>query len=290
MKLHRIISSLVALVVLGSAVNAQSTIAPRSLDLTFGKSFWGSVLPSYDLGPDDGNAFTDDQDSLGAYWELAAIRRVLNTRTSFEARSFFGYSWANQSADEDVSIINPIGGGTTALSGGDAKLNSDTTHYGIDLAIIDTWRTQFGGLSAGLAFSYMAFDQDFDARYAGAGLFEQELDQDFVGGKGILGWEGCLLDRPTSLRLSFGYYNLDAEYNYEGLQLAGSDSLSLADHTATVELRATRWYQMGDWYTGWTLGGMYIEDFAQIDSVAGTGATLVTDDAATVMAMVEILL
>ncbi|MEM6689603.1 MAG: hypothetical protein AAF664_09265 [Planctomycetota bacterium] len=290
MKPYRIALSLLALTFMAGMANAQSTIAPRSLDLTFGKSFWGSMLPGYDLGPDDGDAFTDDQDSLGAYWELAAIRRVLNTRTSFEARSFFGYSWANQSATENVNIINPIGGGTTALSGGAAKLNSDTTHYGFDLAILDTWRTDFGGLSAGLAFSYMAFDQDFDARYAGAGLFEQELDQDFIGGKGILGWEGCLFDRPTSVRASFGYYNLDADYGYEGLQLAGVENLSLADHTATVEVRATRWYQMGDWYTGWTLGGMYIEDFAQIDTVAGTGATLVTDDAATAMAMVEILL
>ncbi|MDA8744429.1 hypothetical protein N9N28_07345 [Rubripirellula amarantea] len=288
--------SIVAIVVaclLGQSARAQTTISDRPLELTFGKASWATLMPGYELGSETGGglAFQDDLDSPGALWELRAIRRFLHTRTSFEARTFYGTSWSNQSnSTTGISVPNPVDGSAIARGAGNAHLGSDLDHYGIDLVIRDTWRTQFGGLSAGMAFSYMAFDQEFELNFNETRLMTETLDSDFLGGKVILGWDGYLLGKASTLDLWIGYFDVDADYNYTGGTAPGSLNKQLADQSATIETRWTTWHHWGDRLIGTTLGGMYITDMPTIVHNSGSQATLSTDDAATVSLMFEILL
>lgn len=278
---------------LSQSAGAQTTISDRPLELTFGKATWATLMPGYELGTETGGglAFQDDLDSPGALWEMRAIRRFLHTRTSFEARAFYGLSWSNQNNDTTgISIPNPVDGSAIAGGAGNAHLGTDLDHYGIDLVIRDTWQTRFGGLSAGLAFSYMAFDQDFELNFDDTRLLTESLDSDFLGGKAVLGWDGYVLGRATTLDLWFGYFDLEADYNYTGGTTPGSLNKTLADHSATIEARWTTWSQWGDYYVGTTLGGMYLTDMPSIDHNTGSQVSLSTEDAATVSMMFEILL
>jgi hypothetical protein len=287
-----IISGMLASI-FASTANAQSTIAPRPFDLTFGKSTIGTLMPGYDLGLDtEGrSAFQDDMDNVGASWELKAVRRFLHTRTSFETRAFYGLSFSNQSqAASDVDVFSPIDGSSNPFTGGRAYLDSDLDIYGGDFTIKDTWQTRFGGLSAGMAFSYMAFDQSFDAEYSQVRLLSEQLNSDFIGGKAVLGWDGCLLGRATSLDLGFGYYDLDVDYQFIGGAVAGNLNKELSDHSATIDVNWTTWAQLGKFYTGLTLGGMYFTDMPTIQHNNGSQVSLGTDDAATLNVTVQILL
>lgn len=254
---------------------------------------WGTLMPGYDLGTADtgGSAFQDDQDSLGVNWELKAVKRFLHTRTSFESRIFYGLSWSNQTGGPaGIDIPNPISGANSNFTGGQAHLDSDLDHYGFDLSIRDTWRTAVGGLSAGMSFSYMAFDQEFQAEYNQVRILTETLDSDFLGGKGFVGWEGFVFGRATNLDLAFGYFNLDADYQFDGGSVTGNLGKSLADHASTVEASWTTWTHVGKYYTGLTLAGMYISEMPTIEHNVGSQVTLNTEDAGTVSAMVQILL
>ena len=278
---------------LASNAHGQTTISNRPFDLTFSKSFLGTLMPGYDLGTSDGggSAFQDDLDSLGANWELKAVRRFLHTRTSFETRAFYGLSWSNQTGGPDgINVFSPLDGSGNAFTGGSAHLGSDLSHYGIDLTIKDTWQTRFGGLSAGMAFSYMAFDQNFEAEYNQIRLLSEDLNSDFLGGKAVFGWDGFVLGRATTLDLGFGYYDLEADYQFEGGAVAGSLSKDLVDFAGTVDVKWTTWTQIGRFYTGLSIGGMYISDMPTIHHNAGSQVSLGTDDAATINATIEILL
>ena len=275
------------------SVRAQSTIAPRPFDLTFSTSAIGTLLPSYNLGTASagGSAFQDDLDNAGAKWELKAVRRYLHTRTSFETRVFYGLSGSDQGqSPSDVDVFNPIDGSSNVFTGGSAALGSFLNHYGADFTIKDTWQTRFGGLSAGVAFSYFAFDQDFDADYGQLRLLSEDLDSDFLGGKGVFAWEGLLFGRATSLDLGLGYYDLDVDYQFNGNAVAGSLGKDLSDQSGTIDFNWTTWTQLGRFYTGLTIGGLYISDIGTIQHNAGSQVTLGTDDAAVLNASIQILL
>ncbi|QDT02348.1 hypothetical protein K227x_07240 [Rubripirellula lacrimiformis] len=276
-----------------TSASAQSTISDDPFELTFGKAFWGALLPEYKVGTDanGGNAFQDDGDTLGAMWELKAVQRFLWTRTSFETRAFYGLANANSNANPiDVDVANPLTGANSALSGGNSHLDADVDHYGFDFALRDTWRTRFGGLSAGCSFNYMAFDQDFNVEYGGNRLFREELDSDFVGGKGFVGWDGIFLGRKSNLDFSVGYFDMDADYNFVGGTIAGTGTDSISKNSTTVEALFTTRQQMGGWQVGFTTGVMYISDMPTIEHDVAGIASLNTDDAVTIRAMVEIVL
>ena len=279
--------------IFAQGVQAQSTIAPRPFDLTFAKTTNGFLLPSYNLGTsaEGGSAFQDDLDNIGSTGELKAVRRYLHTRTSFETRIFYGLSFSNQTqSPSDINVFNPIDGSGNAFTGGSAHLGGDLDYYGGDFAIKDTWQTRFGGLSAGVAFSYFAFDQSFDADYGRLRLLSEDLNSDFLGGKGVFGWEGFLFGRATSLDLGLGYYDLDADYQFNGNAVAGNLSKELSDQSGTIDLSMTTWTQIGRFYTGLSIGGMYISDMPTIQHNDGSQVTLGTDDAAVLNATIQILL
>lgn len=293
MRLNFLVLCVIVSGAFATAARAQSTIAPRPLDLTFGKSTIGTLMPGYNLGENaaGGSAFQDDLDSIGASWELKAVRRFLGTRTSFETRVFYGLSFSNQlQTAGDIDVFNPIDGSGNAFSGDQGALETDLDMYGGDFAIKDTWQTQLGGLTAGMAVSYIAIDQDFEANYGGLRLLSEQLDSDFLGGKALLGWEGFLMGRATNLDLGFGYYDLDAEYQFHGGAVAGDLTKELADQSATIDFQWTTWTQLGRFYTGLTVGGVYFTEMPTIIHNDGSQVTLGTDDAAIVNVMVQILL
>lgn len=269
---------------------AQSTISNDPFEIDLGKGTWGVLLPSYDLGTDSGgsSAFQDDLDNPGFLFQLRTIRRFLGTRTSFESRWFYGWGDANSLGNElDIDFANPATGATESLSGGRSHLSSDLDHYGFELTLRDTWQTRFGGLSAGIHFSYFAFDQDFDTRYGGVDLFEETLESDFIGGKGFVGWDGFLKGRASNIDVAVGYFDVDAEYEFNAGSIAGERKLSGRDFSTTVEVNATTRTQWNLCEVGLTFGVMYISDMPQIIHAPGAAATLGDGDAVLINGMVE---
>ncbi len=282
-----------SLVLPSSHALGQSTISDRPLELTFAKGIFGVQLPQYSVGTSDqgGSAYHDDGDTIGALWELKAVRRFLGTRTSFETNAFYGIAFANSNTDPSgVDIPSPISGASNVFSGGRTHLDADVSHYGFDASLRDTWRTQFGGLSTGCGFSYMAFDQDFDVKYSGARLFEEELDSDFVGGKAFVGWDGLFLGRQSNVDLTGGFYDVTGNYQFSGGSIAGSKTDEIKTTSGTFDASFTTWTVFAGRDIGMTGGAMYIAEMPSIQRDASGASVLGTDDAAVFRLMVQILL
>lgn len=274
---------------LAPAARGQSTISNDPYELDFGKGMWGVMLPSYELGTSSAGGFgiQDDLDDPGFFWQLKGIRRFLGTRTSAEVRTFYAAAGANSLRPEgNFDFLNPADGSAQSLTGGRGQLHSDVDHYGFDFALRDTWVTPVGGLSAGMTISYMAFDQEFESRYNTISLFEEQLESDFVGGKGFVGWDGYLFGYASNIDLLFGYYDVDAAYEFAGNTIGGSRSIERGDQSATVEIWATTRTEFNIGEVGLTLGAMYIDQMPRIIHNQGA-ATIGTDSAATLTAMVE---
>ncbi len=273
--------------------NAQSTISENPLELTASGGLWAPLMPAYKLGTaaGGGNAIRDDQDNVGGIVRLKAIRRFLGTRTSFELKGFFAD--ADSSSNSGVTAMNvpnPTSGANVPLAGGAPSLKSQIQHYGGDIGLRDTWRTRFGGLSAGAFFSYMAFDQDFDVNYSATDLFRENLKSDFQGGKLLFGWDGSWRCHPTNLDLGVGFYDMNADYNVIGQSIPGQFATGLNKTVTTIETSLTTRSQIRNVQVGLTFGVMYISDMPQINHNAGSAASLGTDDAVTLSGMIDILL
>lgn len=291
---HAIIyASLLVCLLVSGVTNGQSTITDRPFDLVAGSGLWGSFLPDYEWGTDagGGTAFQDDLDDIGYYGDIKAIRRFLGTRTSFEARGFYAFSESSSSSgSSSVSLPNPIDGTSSLLSGGSARFDADTDHYGYDIGLRDTWRTRYGGLSGGCMFSYMAFDQTFDLGYGGTSLMSEELNSDFVGGKGVFGWDGIFLGRPSTLDVAVGFYQLRADYEFRGDALAGSLADRIHKTPVTVEAVFSNYHKIRNLQLGTTFGVTYLGKMPVIEHNAGSRVSIGTDDGLLVRLMLEVLL
>ncbi|WP_144057460.1 hypothetical protein [Novipirellula maiorica] len=271
----------------------QSTISNSPFDLTLSKGSWIASLPEYQMGTNSsgGSAFFDDQDQFGGIVRLDAVRRALGTRTSFEGNIF--YAFAGSSSDGstgDINFPNPADGSNLLRSGASPQFDSDVQHYGGDLVIRDTWKTRFGGLSAGVAYSLMGFDQDFELDDGSLRLFKEELDTDFQGGKVVTGWDGYLLGRASNLKLNVGIYDMDANYWATPSAVPANYSAELSKTTYTIETEFTTRDQLWGYDVGMTIGVTYFADMPTINHNVGSAATLGTDDAVTVSLMCDILL
>jgi hypothetical protein len=276
-----------------SFVSAQSTISDRELELTSGGGMWTALLPAYELGTNTNGspAFRDNLDDVGFFGQLKAVRRFLGTRTSFETKTYYAFAESISTTDViDVDVPNPATGANNLWTGGRTHLRSRIQHYGIDVALRDTWRTRFGGLSAGAAFSYMAFDQNFDVDYGADQLLVEDLDTDFLGGKAIFGWDGCVRSQPSNLDLAIGIYDMDVDYRLLGQSISGFATNELTEYVVTVEPSFTTHTMFRGFRVSWTVGVMYISDMPTIVHAPGSDATLDTDDALTLNTMFEILL
>jgi len=281
--------------VLVPAASAQSTISDQPFELIYGSGPWGVLLPSYQLGTDatGAPAFQDDGDTFGGRWELTAIRRFLGTRTSFETTVFYGWAEANSNGTTAAipTLPNPDTGVNTPLAAGSTHLENSLDHYGVDVALRDTWRTRFGGLSAGAAFSYMAFDQDFDLTYNGGRLLREKVESDLIGGKAILGWDGCLYGRRSKLDVAVGYFDLDVDYAFQGTAtVPGSVTAGIEDYATTAEAEFTTYMSLRGYDTGISFGFMYISDLPQVIHDAGVPSSGTTDEAWLIQSMLTIAL
>jgi hypothetical protein len=272
---------------------AQSTISDRPFELVAGNGAWFSWLPTYELGADASGfpALQDDMDDVGYYGDLKAIRRFLGTRTSLEARGFYGFSETNTTTEVlDANVPNPIDGAANLLTGGSLSLASDTDHYGIDVGLRDTWRTRFGGLSGGCLFSFMEFDQDFDVEYGSLGLLSESLDSEYLGGKGVVGWDGRFWGSPSNLDIAVGFYQLRADYRYRGEQIPGSFATTMHKTPVTVETIFSSYRDIHRYRLGLTIAATYIAQMPVIEHEANVPVSLGTDSGAMLRLMVEILL
>ena len=275
-----------------SAVNAQSTISDSPFDLTASAGPWVALLPDYELGDASGSpAFDNDMDDLGGMVRLDAVRRALGTRTSFEADLFFAYAGASSdSGATSISVPNPADGVNAPLTGSRTSFDADTIFFGGDLIIRDTWQTRFGGLSAGIAYSVLNLDQDFDVAYDGTTLFEEELDSDFQGAKIVSGWDGYIFCRPSKLDFNVGIYDLQSAYAASAGSIAANHATELRKTTYTIETSFTTRRDVGRFDVGLILGATYFADLPVINHNVGSAATLSTDDAVTLTCMIELLL
>ena len=275
--------------IIATAASAQTVLTNDPFELFIGKGTSALLLPDYEAGVSSGGgeAFEDDLDELAYGVQILAVRRFLHTRTSFETRLNFNINEANTLATPgDISFANPGTGVTETLSGGRANLEADAVYYGFDTGLRDTWRTRLGGLSAGLTFSYFAIDQDFQATYNGADVYEEELNSDFLGGKGFVGWERMFGTRPISVDLWYGYFNVDAEYDFRGQSIGGISQREFSDHTSTAEIWVSTRQRMNNGTLGLAFGGTYITDMPSL--IQDQGATMIgTDDAGTLNALIQ---
>ncbi|TWT82562.1 hypothetical protein CA13_40250 [Planctomycetes bacterium CA13] len=276
-----------------SHAQAQSTISHTPFNLTASTGAWIADLPDYDLGTNasGGSAFFDNQSDFGGIVRLDAVRRALGTRTSFEGNIF--YAFADSSSDGnlgDITFANPADGAGVALTGANPRFDGSVRHYGGDLIIRDTWQTRFGGLNAGLAYSFMAFDQDFDLADGSTALFQEKLDTDFQGAKIVSGWDGYLFGRASKLDFNVGFYDMNVDYLAVPGSVAASSASEMQQTTYTVETAFTTRSNIRGVDVGLTVGVTYFSDMPVIDHVAGSPASLSTDDAVTVSCMLELLL
>ena len=277
-----------------TSASGQSTISDEPFELTYGSGPMGILSPSYRLGTDADGAtvYQDDGDTLGGLWKLEAVRRFLGTRTSFETSAFYGYTTANSNGSSlDADIPNPADGSNIAFGPSPTHLINEMNMWGIDVALRDTWRTRFGGLSAGVAFSYMYFDQDFKVDRGSSRIIKEHLDHDYIGGKGFVGWDGCICGRRSKLDLAVGFFDLDVDYQFNGTpDVPGSLMSKLADTATTVEGDFTTYFNMMGYDCGFTFGVLYISEFGQIVHDPLVPASLQTDDAVLITGMVQISL
>lgn len=295
--MKRVLSLLVVLcaTMFANVASAQSTISDDTWDLSFGKGVWGALLPSYSPGISGAgdSALQSDGDDPGAIWELGAIRHFHGTRTSLEARGFFAMALGNSNDTIDtLGLFAPTTGLLTIAPGNlRTHLDADTFHWGFDISLRDTWRTEFGGLSAGLGFSQMAINQNFVSTITATTsnteleLLDESVDSFYLGGIGFVGWDGYLFGRASNLDLTFGYYNLDSEYEVDFLGDTGS--LERGDHAFKVALDGTTRVRLGGRDIGLTLGATYISDITVVDRVPSSAATLGTEDGVLLNASVE---
>jgi hypothetical protein len=168
-------------------------------------------------------------------------------------------------------------------------LGSDLDHYGYDITLRDTWKTRFGGLSAGTSFSYFAFDQDFEASYGQRALFQESLESDFLGGKALFGWDGWVLGRATNLDLAIGGFDVNADYDFDARSVAGNRTAHRDDISTTIELWASRRAEVNWGEIAISAGTMYISEMPQIVHAPGSVATISADDAMTAQFLVEFI-
>lgn len=280
-------------ITLSPALQAQSTISNEPFELSTGQGLWGAFLPAYELGTNANGApaFRDNLDDVGYHGDIKAVRRFLGTRTSFEGRVFFGHAQSKSTTDPiAIDVTNPISGVISSLSGSGTSLKSKVDNYGFDLTLRDTWRTRFGGLSAGCAFSYIGFDQTFDVNYGSSSLMREKLDSDYRGGKGFVGWDGCICGRATNIDFLVGVYDMNAKYDFSGGTLAGAGVVESTKTTTTIETNITTRQDFRKLQLGATLGVMYFSDMPTIEHNVGAPVTLGTDDAVSLKLLFEILL
>lgn len=274
-------------------VQGQSTISNSPFELSTGQGLWGALLPAYSLGEDGSGstALSDDMDALGYQGDLKAVRRFLGTRTSFEGRAF--YATAESTANggsSNLTMLRPADGSPAEIQPGATRLRSDVENYGFDVLLRDTWITRFGGLSAGCAFSYLAFDQTFNSTVGGAALLREELDSDFRGGKGFVGWDGCFCGRPTNIDLLVGFYDMNAAYDSQAGILGAAAQNEMTKNVTTIETNFTTRRDFREIQIGATLGVTYFSDMPTIERAAGQAVSIGTDDAVTLKFLFEILL
>lgn len=278
-----------------NVASAQSTISDDTWDLSLGKGVWGALLPSYSPGITGGgeSALQSDGDNPGAIWELGAIRHFHGTRTSLEARGFFALALSNSNDTIDtLGLFGPTTGLLTIAPGNlRTHLDADTFHWGFDISLRDTWRTDFGGLSAGLGLSQMAINQNFVSTITATTsnteleFLDESVDSFYLGGIGFVGWDGYLFGRASNLDLTFGYYNLDSEYEVDFLGTQGA--LERSDHAYKVALDGTTRFCLGGRDIGLTLGATYISDITVVERVSGSPVVLGTEDGVLINASVE---
>jgi hypothetical protein len=279
--------------VVSAVARAQSTISDRACEVLVGNGMWVSSLPDYELGTTGGGttAIRDSLDDVGYYGDIKAIRRFLGTRTSFEARGFYGYSGSRSTFDvSDIDIPSPLDGGINSFSGGSSRFSSDTDHYGYDIGLRDTWRTRFGGISGAALFSFMAFDQTFDLDYGGSRLMSEQLNSDYIGGKGVFGWDGLVFGRPSTLDIAIGFYQLRADYRFEGGSISGFRSNRMYKKPVTVEAIFSRYHACRGFQVGVTAAATYLSEMPRIDHNQGSTVSLGSDDGFLFRLMFEILL
>lgn len=276
-----------------NSANAQSTNSNRSYEWTAGGGLWGSLLPSYELGatPAGSPAYRDSLNNLGGITQMKVVRRWLWTRTNFEAKGFFAASDSTASSGMvDADVPDPITGAISNLTGGQPYLKSKAQNYGGDIGLRDTWRTRFGGLSAGALFSYMRLDQKFDVNYSATDLFREDLDSEFRGGKAVFGWDGYIKGCPTNLDLQIGFYDLNTDYRVVGQATPGQSRTRWQRNSTTIETSITARKCVYDVEVIGTLGVMYITDMPAIAHNVGAPASIFSDDAVTITGAVEVLL
>ena len=271
----------------------QTTISQRPLDITVGNGLWGVFLPEYELGLDsvDGIALFNDGQFFGYQGDFKINRRFLHTRTNVEARAFYGFSESSKSNLVDSLSLEDFGEvPQSPFENGSASLASGLDHYGYDLGLRDTWKTRWGGLSAGCLFSYMVFDQDYEASFNNEQFLREELDSKFIGGKAVFGWDGFLHESPAFFDLALGFYQLRADYSGEMTRTGDRDESYRYTNPMTIDANFTLHHEVRKVRLSSTVGITHLGEMPLISRAGGEFATIEFEDGLLIKLMFEVLL
>lgn len=302
-------------IALGNALIEREATAQTQFNLSAGA--WVPVLPDYnaalrgvDANPPGPHAsiFADDQTDVGAQLTIAGFYHFAPTRTLFESDlQIAGIGSMGSSAVFDdpgvgETIWFPSLDGNTSLTTADGEsvamnLDSDLFHVHKYTGLRDRFSLNWlglGDITIGCGFSWMLFDQDFqaDAQFGDGrrGQYIEDLDTNFLGGEFRGTLRQSIFGHTCYFDARYGIYEMDAEYYGVSTAHDAGGTLTNETHfstgltktTSTVDLAVRTDLYVGGWLVRPTIGFKYFDDMAQIDHPTGIGSggtSISTDNA-----------
>jgi len=176
---------------------------------------WTAFLPEYE-GLTPGGI---DQSDVGGRVQFHSLYHFAPTRTMAELRATL--------AGADISGENFTT--TTVVPGIASSVRSRVLYNDIFIGMRDKFDLTdygLGKITLGAGFSHMHFDQTFDFEGSDAiGLnaidFNEELQSSYVGGEIVGSMTRRLFGRKVYFDGSFGIYDLNADYEFDGVATVG---------------------------------------------------------------------
>ncbi len=231
-----VMAALAVSMTLSVTLDVSRALAVGGSELNANVGVWAPLLPDLEVPP----AGSQSQDDVGVIVGLSGHHRFEGYRTNIEGSIFYGHA-------------------------------GDTSLFGFEGLLRDTWEFDFADLSAGGGYSQMTFDQDV----GGA-----NLESAFRGAKVVAGWESVFGNRPIWIDLGLGLYDLNGTFTsptgsiQEMSEFTTTYSVALKTDTSLWGVAARP-----------TLKLEYLSDIATFQ-----GGRLGTDDAVILSAMIELSL
>lgn len=266
------------------AISALATEASAQFETSVTAGTWTAFLPEYE-GLTPGGI---DQSDVGGRVQLHSFYHIEPTRTIAELRATL--------AGADISGENFTT--TTVVPGVASSVRSRVIYNDVFVGLRDKFDLTdygLGRITLGAGFSHMHFDQTFDFEGSDAGGFNaidfnEELQSSYVGGEIVGSMTRKIFGRNVYFDGSFGIYDLDADYEFEGLATvvgaptADTQTQTFSDVAYTFNLTLKTDFKFGGMMVRPTTGIQYISSMPGITMTdAITGPSVLREDDAFIL-------